>query len=95
MPLKQSLVSHSQLVADALGQKARQALINNIFLLGSVAVPVDHLVAEALAAAADGIADSGGADANTGSFNERFEHVAREAGLQQASVRYHRGECTI
>ena len=48
LPLQQATVGHPQLVAYALGQEAGQALVNDLLLRRRVAVPVDHLVGEAL-----------------------------------------------
>jgi hypothetical protein len=75
LPFQQRLVDNPQFVAHALGQKARQALVNNPFLLHVIAVPIDHLVAIALAATTNTVTYTGGTDTNTGGFDGGIQHA--------------------
>jgi hypothetical protein len=81
LPLQQCPVGHLEFVADTLRQKIAQAPVDNFLLLSRIAVPGDHLVGEAFAAAANGVTDAGGTDTNTRSFNGAFEHFLRGFSL--------------
>lgn len=64
LPAQQPWVGHFKPIAHTQAEKFRQALINNALFLLGIGVPVDNLVTETLAAAANSIPYARGADAN-------------------------------
>jgi len=68
-------VDHFKIVAHHQAEKLVETLPDDAFLLVGVGVPVHHFVAEAAAAATDGVAEDGGTNADAGGADAGFGHA--------------------